>query len=46
MPRKSPNASEFEEMRDAGICPAAKLVLEHKYDQAKRCFYKASEFTP
>ena len=32
MPRKLSKASEFEEMRDAGIGLASKLVLEHKYD--------------
>jgi hypothetical protein len=34
MPRKSPKASEFEDMRDAGIYPASKLVLENKLEQS------------
>ncbi len=38
MPRKFPKASEFEEMRDAGIGLASKLVIEHKYDLAKDVF--------
>ena len=46
MPRKSPKASEFEEMRDAGIGLAAKLVLEHKYDQAKDVFLRLLDLRP
>jgi len=46
MPRKSPKASELEEMRDAGIGLAAKLVLEHKYDQAKDVFTKLLNLRP
>ncbi len=46
MPRKSPKASEFEEMRDAGIGLASKLVLENKYDLAKDVFTKLLNLRP
>ncbi len=46
MPRKIPKASEFEEMRDAGIGLASKLVLEHKYDLAKDVFTKLLNLRP
>jgi len=45
MPRKS-KASEFEEMRDAGMGLASKLVLEHKYDLAKDVFTKLLNLRP
>ena len=46
MPRKSPKASEFEEMRDAGIGLASKLVLENKYALAKDVFTKLLSLRP
>jgi tetratricopeptide (TPR) repeat protein len=46
MPRKLPRASEFEEMRDAGIGLASKLVLEHKFDQVKDVFTKLLNLRP
>ena len=46
MPRKSPKASEFEEMRDAGIGLASKLVIENKLDQAKDVFTKLLNLRP
>jgi len=46
MPRKIPKASEFEEMRDAGIGLASKLVLENKYDLAKDIFTKLLNLRP
>src|SRR4030067_46386 len=46
MPRKLPKASEFEEMRDAGIGLASKLVLENKYDLAKDVFTKLLSLRP
>ena len=46
MPRKSPKASEFEEMRGKGIGLASKLVLEHKFDQAKDVFEKLLKIRP
>ena len=46
MPRRFPKASEFDEMRDAGIGLAAKLVLEHKYDLAKDIFTKLLNLRP
>lgn len=46
MPRKLPKASEFDEMRDAGIGLAAKLVLEQKYEMAKDVFMKLLDLCP
>jgi predicted Zn-dependent protease len=46
MPRKSSKESEFEEMRDAGIGLAAKLVIENKLDQAKDVFTKLLNLRP
>ncbi len=46
MPRKFPKASEFEEMREAGIGLASKLVIEHKYDLAKDVFTKLLNLRP
>lgn len=46
MPLKLPKASEFEEMRDAGIGLASKLVIEHKYDLAKDVFTKLLNLRP
>jgi tetratricopeptide (TPR) repeat protein len=46
MPRKSPKESEFEEMRDAGIGLASKLVIENKLDQAKDIFTKLLNLRP
>src|SRR5665811_2146553 len=46
MPRKSPKESEFEEMRDAGIGLASKLVIENKLDQAKDVFTKLLNLRP
>jgi len=46
MPRKSPKATEFEELRDAGIGLPAKLVLENKLDQAKDVFTKLLNLRP
>lgn len=46
MPRKSSKASEFEEMRDAGIGLASKLVIEREYDMAKNVFMKLLDLCP
>jgi len=46
MPRKSPKASEFEEMRAVGIELAAKKVLDEEYEEAKLLFTKVLEISP
>ena len=46
MPRRFRKASEFDEMRDAGIGLAAKLVLEQKYEMAKDVFMKLLDLSP
>ena len=46
MPQKSPKASEFEELRSAGIATASKLVLERQYEMAKDVFMKLLNLSP
>ncbi len=46
MPRKLPKPSEFEEMRGVGIGLASKLVIEHKFAQAKDVFEKLLTLSP
>ncbi len=50
MPRKFPeavrNMPDFKEMRETGIGLGSKLVIEHKFDQAKDIFMKLLEISP
>jgi hypothetical protein len=50
MPSKFPeairNMPNFEEMREAGIGLASKLVIEHKYEMAKDVFMKLLDLWP
>jgi len=45
MPRKS-SAPNFEKIRNGGIEFASKLVIEHKYDNAKDVFTRLLEISP
>ncbi len=45
MPRSKSSTSEFNEMRNAGIGLASKLVIEHKFGMAKDVFEKLLKLT-
>ncbi len=46
MPGSKSSTSEFNEMRNAGIALASKLVIEHKFGMAKDVFEKLLKLTP